>query len=152
MGRYSTNILTGGTASADTVYQAFVAANAVDGNEATYWESTNTVFPHWWKYDLGAAVKKRAAILRMKCAVIMAGIGVKNFKLQGSNNDSDWVDLLTSITANNANWQEWLFTPGAFYRYFRVYVTDDWEGSYNYCVINEIEIMAIKPTLFTFHG
>jgi hypothetical protein len=36
--------------------QTYVPANAVDGNNFTYWESTNNAFPQWFTVDLGSAV------------------------------------------------------------------------------------------------
>ncbi len=44
---------------------AFVAANAVDGNAPTYWESANNAFPQWVQVDLGAATSIGRVVLRL---------------------------------------------------------------------------------------
>jgi hypothetical protein len=44
--------------SHNDVYQA---ANVGDGNQATYWESTNNAFPQWLRADLGASVNRPRA-------------------------------------------------------------------------------------------
>jgi hypothetical protein len=43
----------------------FVAANAVDGTTATYWESANNAFPQWLTVDLGASYDVTRLVLRL---------------------------------------------------------------------------------------
>lgn len=50
------NLLTGGTASASSVFSGQPASQAVDGNGATVWATTNSgdaTPPWWWSYDFG---------------------------------------------------------------------------------------------------
>jgi hypothetical protein len=42
-----TNFALGKTMSSSGVSQTYVASNANDGNQASYWESTNNAFPQW---------------------------------------------------------------------------------------------------------
>ena len=42
--------------------------NANDGNQATYWESTNNAFPQWIQVDLGAAVSVNRVVLKLPTA------------------------------------------------------------------------------------
>ncbi|GHG00116.1 MULTISPECIES: discoidin domain-containing protein [Amycolatopsis] len=46
----------GRTTTESSHTQNYGAANAVDGNPDTYWESANNAFPQWLQVDLGAAV------------------------------------------------------------------------------------------------
>ena len=139
----TTDRLTGGTASADTEYGAQVAALACDDNASTYWESTDSAFPHWWKYDFGAGVLWRIGKLTLTCATISDGIGIKNFTLQGSNDDSSYTVVYTGVTTNISTIQTFSFVNNRLFRYYKLNVTDDWETGYNYCNINEIQMFEM---------
>jgi len=52
-------------ATAGSHTQAYAAANAVDGNPATYWESANHAFPQWLQVDLGAATTVSRVVLKL---------------------------------------------------------------------------------------
>lgn len=137
---------TGGkTYSADSEYNAASAASkAFDDDTATLWNSTNTLYPHWIQVDLGSGVTKIARKLRFKLVSSAAGARLKNFKYQGSNNGSTWMDIYTGVAANNSDWQEFTFSNSTAYRYYRIYGTDSHDTSApNYMVIYEIEMMEM---------
>jgi len=138
MAEYGSDVLTGGTASADTVLAP--AAQAVDDDVGTYWQS-NITFPHWWKYDLGAAVTKRVRKLRVKPGYSAEYQRFKDFVLAGSNNDSDWDDLYTGQHANNIDWEDYIIPNTVLYRYYRITISSSWEAGDGTCVIQEIEMM-----------
>jgi hypothetical protein len=54
------NLAVGRVASASSSHDVYGAANVNDGNEATYWESTNNAFPQWVQIDLGAITSPRS--------------------------------------------------------------------------------------------
>ena len=60
-----TNLALGKTMSASGVSQTYVASNANDGNQATYWESTNNAFPQWLQVDLGSSVSVNKVVLKV---------------------------------------------------------------------------------------
>ena len=66
---------------------------------------------------------------------------LKDFKLQGSNNDADWTDILTAVGSNTDAWQEWAFANSVAYRYYRIYVTSSYYTGGNQVSIWEIELM-----------
>ena len=68
---------------------------------------------------------------------------LKAFKLQGSNNDSDWTDLVSNEAENTGLWQEWEFANQVGYRYYRIRVTTTWEEYPNTVSIWEIELMEV---------
>lgn len=138
---YGFDFLTGGTASASSeLGVGNEASKANDDNEGTQWASANTTAVHWWKYDLGAGVTKTARKLRFR---VFAAGQVKNFTLQGSNNDADWTNLHTDVYPNGTTaFQEYTFANSTAYRYYRLYITDNWIGGYDSLV--EIELMELS--------
>lgn len=138
---YDSDFLTAGTASGDTNGGAWADPDyVVDGNDSTFGNSTDTIGDHWWKYDLGVGVTKTATKFRMKPYSNAWGNSVKDFKIQGSNNDSDWDDLYTGQHQNNNNWEDYVFENTTAYRYYRIYVTTTWTAHYLVGLF-EVELM-----------
>ncbi|GAE06068.1 discoidin domain-containing protein [Paenibacillus sp. JCM 10914] len=48
------NLAAGKNMTASSYTQTYVASNASDSNQATYWESNNNAFPQWLQVDLAA--------------------------------------------------------------------------------------------------
>ncbi|MFC9958693.1 discoidin domain-containing protein [Streptomyces nigra] len=69
------------------------AANAGDGNRATYWESRNNAFPQWLQVDLGSSVKVNEVTLRLPAGWPSRS---QTLKLQGSTDDRNFTDLTAS--------------------------------------------------------
>ncbi len=134
---YGSDFLIGGTTSASSEWPTggYEAELAFDNNEATRWSSADVSKPHWVKYDLGVGVTKTARKLRFKNYINQ----VEDFKLQGSNNDSDWDDLLSETCGAADAWREWTFANATAYRYYRILVTSGYTA--NQSSIWEIELM-----------
>jgi Carbohydrate binding module (family 6)/F5/8 type C domain len=43
----------------------YVSSNVTDGNQSTYWESTNNVFPQWVQLDLGSSQSASRVVLQL---------------------------------------------------------------------------------------
>ena len=56
------------TVSAGSALPGYPVANAVDGNQDTYWESANTAFPQWIQADLGSAKPLSRIVLKLPAA------------------------------------------------------------------------------------
>jgi len=136
---YGLNILTGGTASADTDQSGVhPASNAVDGNLTTYWASDGTE-PHWWEYDLGAGVTK----IVQKCSIYRLDGYIIGFTIQGSNNGSAWDNLATPTASAGNGWEDYMFVNQTAYRYYRLYFTVG-NGGYNAAYeIQMFELLSI---------
>jgi hypothetical protein len=89
----SSNLALGKTMSASGVSQTYAASNANDGNQSTYWESTNSAFPQWLQVDLGSSVGVNKVVLKLP-----ATWGARNETLavQGSTTGSSFSDLVAS--------------------------------------------------------
>lgn len=97
------------------------AAAARDDLPAT--ESGSTLaLPYWWKADLGTA--QVVGSLSIQAQRIVPDRTPSTFKLQGSNDDSNWFDVLSPAT--QTGWGEIerrIFprtVPAGAYRYFRL--------------------------------
>jgi hypothetical protein len=138
---YGSDILSGGTASGDSNGGAWSnPANAVDNNDGTFGNSTDTIGDHWWRYDLGVGNEKTVAKMRLKPYVNAWGNSIKDFSIQGSNNDADWDTLYTGQHGNNSNYEDFEFSNTTAYRYYRIYVTTTWTAHYLVGIF-EIEMM-----------
>ncbi|GAA4713311.1 discoidin domain-containing protein [Phytohabitans rumicis] len=61
----SGNLAAGKTLTASSANGPYVAGNANDGNQASYWESTNGAFPQWLQVDLGASLSVNRLVLKL---------------------------------------------------------------------------------------
>jgi len=88
------NLALGRTMTASSTTQSYVAANANDANQSTYWESANNAFPQWIQVDLGAPVRITKVVLK----VPVAGWGARTetLSVQGSTNGSAFTDIVAS--------------------------------------------------------
>jgi hypothetical protein len=89
-----TNLAAGKTMSASGVSQSFVASNANDGNQSTYWESTNSAFPQWLQVDLGSSVSINKVVL--KTPVSGWAARTQTLAVQGSPTGSSFADIVGS--------------------------------------------------------
>ncbi|MBO1330596.1 discoidin domain-containing protein [Streptomyces sp. VRA16 Mangrove soil] len=119
----STNLARGRTFTASSTTQTYLAANAGDGNAATYWESQNDALPQWVQVDLGASVKVNRVVLRLPSTWETR---TQTLSVQGSTNGSDFTDLVASkayeFSATNDHAQT-LTLDTVTTRYLRVRVT-----------------------------
>ena len=141
---YGPDILTGGIASADSVFPwaGLRASSACDDNITTRWGSAESPLPHWWKYDLGSGVAKVVNKLRIiPYRDPIFGVQMKNFILQGSNNDIDWTNIYSGQHGNNDNWETFTFANSTPYRYYRLYFTSTWNQSEDAITFWEVEMM-----------
>lgn len=79
------------TASSQLAYYA--VSNVGDGNQATYWESTNNQFPQWIQADLGAATNIALLVLKLPSGWEAR---TQTFSVQGSANGTSFSDLVPS--------------------------------------------------------
>lgn len=68
----------------------------------------------------------------------------RNWKLQGSNNNTDWTDLKvhnndTTIATSANSWGSWAVANTTFYRYLRILVTGNNSNSNMYLELGELE-------------
>ncbi|GIF69633.1 glycosyl hydrolase [Asanoa ishikariensis] len=70
------------------------SGNAVDGNQGSYWESTNNSFPEHLQVDLGSAVAVNRVVLKLPTSGW--GTRTQTLSVQGSTDGSAFSDLSSS--------------------------------------------------------
>ena len=87
------NIALGKAISASGSQGGFPPSNAVDGNAATYWESTNNAFPQTLTVDLGAASAINRVTLRLPTSW---GTRTETATISGSTDGGTYSTLVAS--------------------------------------------------------
>ncbi|MFD4771865.1 discoidin domain-containing protein [Streptomyces niveus] len=98
----SVNLAAGRTLTESSHTEVYAAANANDGNKASYWESRNGAFPQWLQADLGSSVGVNSVVLKLPDGW---GARSQTLTLQGSTNGTAFTDLTTS--------KAYQFAPGS---------------------------------------
>ncbi|GLX96458.1 discoidin domain-containing protein [Herbidospora sp. NBRC 101105] len=88
------NLASGRTMSGSSVSQNYVASNANDNNQATYWESNNNVFPEWLQVDLGASTSVNRVVLKLPASGWATR--TQTLAVQGSTNGTSFTDIVGS--------------------------------------------------------
>jgi hypothetical protein len=123
----SSNLVTGKTftSSAADADSSHVTAYVNDGNESTRWISVpqdNVTL----STDLGASYDLK------KVSILWAGDTVKNYQIQTSANNSNWITVATGATNNTSPLliDTTTFSPAATGRYLRIVAIDRWNTTY----------------------
>ena len=146
--RYTDDLCNGGVASASGETGVNIAAHAFDGLHPR-WAHDGGAFPKWIKYDFGDGVSQKIE----KIVLTRFYNQVKDFKVQGSNDNINWDDVSTEQCANtDGDYETVTFTFTNNYgkhRYVRIYITSTWDGGYpNNTSLWEVEMMAKIPSGF----
>jgi beta-glucanase (GH16 family) len=104
----------GRTVTASTALTA--AANAVDGNGGTRWESAHAIDPSWIMVDLGSLNALSQVVIDWEAA------NAANYQIQGSTNGMSWTNLKT-VTGGTFGTRTDTHAVSGSYRYVRIYAT-----------------------------
>jgi hypothetical protein len=85
------NLAAGRPITASSTLAPYAAANANDGDQSTYWESTNNAFPQWIQVDLGSSVPASQVVLKLPVA--NWGARTQTIAVQGSTDGTGFTDL-----------------------------------------------------------
>ena len=92
---YPSNLAAGRPTTESSQNCGFGSSNATDGDQNTYWESTNNVFPDWIQVDLGSIQTARGLELQLP-----SGWGARNQTLSvlGSTDGVNFSTVIPSAT------------------------------------------------------
>ncbi|WP_049631950.1 di-heme oxidoredictase family protein [Cellvibrio sp. pealriver] len=131
-----TNLAQNKTATASTAMTP--AANAVDGNGGTRWESNHGVSPSWVSVDLGASYSLSSVVIDWEAA------NAANYEVQGSANGTSWTTLATRTGGTFGTRTDTVAVTG-LYRYVRVYATQRSTGNNWGYSIWELKVYGAVP-------
>ena len=138
--------------SADQTYSTDYPWRAFDQSSAgsSHWMSGSSVLPHWLQFYFGEGNGKVINKYRLFS-------GDNSFsddrfpnawKIQGSHDGSDWVDLddeTLETYQGNETWTEWYtFENTIPYTYYRLYITSDFNST-NYTEVAEVQFVEAEP-------
>lgn len=141
--------------------------NALDQNQNTYWYLRrdywyNSVQGSWMKLDLGSSPTNLSMYRAFFNGNMLTNTMLTGWKLQGSNNDSDWTDLDVKsgysfpnvsngrTASNGSSFTNYFVIPPenvASYRYIRFYVSEQppvsESGGANVFYLYELELYNV---------
>ena len=112
----------GKATSASSTNGGFVTGNLNDGNQNSYWESTNNSFPQWAQVDLGVSTSIDQVILKLPSAW---GTRTQTLSIQGSGDNVSFATIVSSagrVFTQGSNAVTINFTATST-RYVRVNIT-----------------------------
>ena len=125
-GTVSTNLALGKTATSSGYTQTYAPSNVTDGNQSTYWESTNNAFPQWLQVDLGSSQSVSRVVLQLPASTAWAA-RTQTLSVLGSTDGSTFSTLVGSANYTfdpNANNNTVTITfPATTQRYLRLNFT-----------------------------
>ena len=131
---YSSDRCSGGTASASSIYGAGNEADKAFDNdtEANLWAANDPPsFPEWIKYDFGSGNSYKITKIRAHPYSDGADTRLKDFKVQYSDNDSDWFDAGEfQCPDNGKQWYDFAFMSVGKHRYWRLLISSTWDGDF----------------------
>lgn len=129
-------------------FQAFDGWKTTEGSGQNRWASKSGGLPAWLKIKLPSKVYLKSYAISSNpysADSQQMNQNIKSWKFQGSNDDSNWVDLDEVAELDAWEFQETkefnITNPGA-YMYYRIYITKTF-GS-NIACIGEIELFQSK--------
>ncbi len=140
---YGPNVCTGGSASASSENNGTVAGDAFNGAEFTgSWQSNG--MPAWIAYHF--ATPRAVAKLRISSLFSGGNQNLKDFTIEGSNDNANWTLLYTGQVPNSNGWHEFTFANSTPFLHVRLNVSSSWTGSGMNCWVWEIEMMEALPS------
>jgi hypothetical protein len=89
------NLALNAAVTASGYTQAYVPANAVDGDTSSYWESTDNALPQWFQVDLGSAARVSRIVMDLPPSSAW-GTRTQTVTVQGSADGSNYTTLASS--------------------------------------------------------
>ena len=133
-----------GTVSAKSRYDSNTEAwKAFDGNTTTYWQSSQfgiSALPQWIRYEFTTATP--IGLVKLKNTTTNYQIGT--FKIQGSNNGTDFTDLtelITNTDTSSGGESKYSVNNQQAYKYVQFSVESGY-STYTYASIAELQYYA----------
>lgn len=140
------DITPGATLTASSQFGPTYSVNFLIDNQWTVEEGdtwlANTA-PAWARLDLGEVKHIYRYSLRWWNNTSVRGRAAKTWRLEGSDDGSSWTTLDTQVNAPNwgiSERREYTLLAPAAYRYYRLYITSNQDGS-GFVQVGELELL-----------
>lgn len=117
------NLAAGKPATVSGYADVYVASNVTDGNQGTYWESTNNAFPQWVQVDLGKESSINQVVLKLPSGWESRS---QTLSVQGSTDGTNFSEMKAPaayLFDPNASNAVTIDIPAANARFVRINVT-----------------------------
>ena len=134
----TSNTAPSGECFGGTVYNnssSYTYFKSFDGNTSTKYlsQSNNNGYIG---YKFSSPIKVYKAVFSNQDASI---VRIKNFKIQGSNDGTNYTDITSGQYPNNGTYEQvCIMNPSIAYQYYRLFIVDVWSAG-NYIGTGEIQ-------------
>ncbi|NQX57517.1 Ig-like domain-containing protein [Paenibacillus qinlingensis] len=144
---YSTDLTDGLPTSAFSASSSYSASftpdkafnNLWNSNGTNNWSSQNSeVLNSWIKVEFSSA-KSIAKLIYQADAYAGYSVGMKNFRVEASNDNTTWTTQYEGTALQNGTHQAFTWTPTGSYKYWRVLIVDAYNPQF--VQISELEMM-----------
>ncbi|MBI4972828.1 MAG: discoidin domain-containing protein, partial [Candidatus Omnitrophica bacterium] len=131
---YAQTELTISSATASSTYGSNTASKVIDKKLNTYWQGASGKSYWWLSLDLG-----KTCALEKLSLWWHKDYGSTNYNLQGSNDNSNWTNLLTGLSSSGGTTNPYQkdHTISGNYRYLRIYIN---KAQKSYPIIYEVKL------------
>jgi hypothetical protein len=122
-GTVSTNLAAGKPTGESSHTDVYPSQNVTDGNQGSYWESTNNAFPQWVQVDLGSSQPASRVVLQLPASW---GARDETLSVLGSTDGSNFATVKASATypfSPSGNNTVTITFPATTQRYWRLTIT-----------------------------
>lgn len=91
------NLALGKAITSSGYSQTYAPGNANDGDQSSYWESTNSAFPQWLQLDLGSSTALTQVVLKLPSGW---GARTETLSVQGSTDGTNFATVVSSAAYN----------------------------------------------------
>ncbi|GMT43063.1 MAG: hypothetical protein IEMM0002_1474 [bacterium] len=134
---YSSDLCTGGTATASSEQSTREASKGFDDDTGSRWQS-NAPAAQWIKYQFAQA--EPISKVRINPYMYAGNASIRNFTIDGSNNDADWTTLYTGEHPDESGWRDFTFSNSTAYLYIKINITTTWNAN---PALFEVEMMEV---------
>lgn len=123
------------------------ASATIDGNIATYWHTDYSVvvpYPHWVLIDMKAAMHIVSVDITNRQATTPNKSGMKKFKIEGSENGTDFTSLGEFQFAITNDAQPFPVSSSVGYRYLKITALEPQVSGTNHTFLGEIDVYTTK--------
>ncbi|TKC05715.1 discoidin domain-containing protein [Pedobacter polaris] len=123
------------------------AEKLIDNDSKTYWHTNYAVvtpYPHWVLIDMKKENKMISVGITNRYAATPNSVGMKKFKLEGSNDGTTFSSLGEFNFAISNDSQNFPVSSDKAYRYLKLTALEPQKAGTNHTFLGEIDVFGVK--------